>query len=76
MAQPSAICGFLEARKLKNLRLKIDLPVFVGTEQPETCRKCGMRTEFEVLDEQTQLHQCIRCGIEYRLEFDELVIEE
>jgi len=61
---------------MKELRLKIDLPIFFGTEQPETCRQCGMRTEFEVLNEQTQLHQCLCCGIKYWVEFDETVFEE
>ena len=50
--------------------IEFGLPKFFGTEQPETCRNCGARTEFHELSEQKQLHQCINCGSRYLLEFE------
>ena len=49
----------------------IDLPIFLGTEQPETCRECGARTEFDEVNKQQQLHQCCDCGKQYFVEFDD-----
>lgn len=49
----------------------IDLPIFLGTEQPETCRECGARTEFDEVNSQQQLHQCCDCGKQYFVEFDD-----
>lgn len=43
---------------------------FLGTDQPETCRNCGARTDFDELADEKQLHQCITCGMQYLLEFD------
>ena len=34
-----------------------ELPVFYWTEQPETCRNCGARTNFDVLPNGLQVHQ-------------------
>lgn len=51
-----------------------ELPVFYGCEQPETCRKCGSRTDFEDLPDGTQLHQCLNCGKWYIVEFDESLV--
>lgn len=48
-----------------------ELPVFYGTEQPETCRKCGARTDFDVLPNGLQVHQCLNCAKRYVVEFDE-----
>jgi predicted Zn-ribbon and HTH transcriptional regulator len=50
-----------------------DLDCFAMSDQPEECRKCGTRTEFEEIDdeeEKFQLHQCPKCHYEYKL-FDE-----
>ena len=47
-----------------------DLPLFLGSDQPETCRHCGARTEFDQLSEQKQLRQCTCCGSRYVLEFE------
>ncbi len=46
------------------------LPIFIGTEQPETCRNCGTRTEFDEVADQRQLHQCARCGNQYLLDVE------
>lgn len=48
-----------------------ELPVFDGTEQPETCRKCGARTDFDEIGGSQQLHQCLRCAKRYLVEFEE-----
>ena len=48
-----------------------ELPVFYGTEQPETCRKCGVRTEFDDIASWLQVHQCMNCANRYVVEFDE-----
>lgn len=54
-----------------------DLEVFLGTDQPEQCRYCGARTDFEDLPLEEgqefpdQKHECPRCEKEYILEFDE-----
>ena len=45
--------------------------VLIGTEQPETCRECGARTEFDEVNSQLQLHQCCGCGNQYFVEFDD-----
>lgn len=50
-----------------------ELPVFYGTEQPETCRKCGSRTNFDVLSNGLQVHQCLNCARRYVVEFDETI---
>ena len=47
------------------------LPIFGGTEQPETCRQCGTRTDFDEVTDQQQLHQCGWCGKQYLVEFDD-----
>ena len=44
---------------------------YLGTDQPETCRLCGARTDFEELPNNQQLHQCLACKEQYVLEFDE-----
>lgn len=46
------------------------LPIFFGTDQPETCRNCGGRTDFENVADQKQTHQCGHYGTQYLLEFD------
>ena len=48
-----------------------DVPVFIGHEQPETCGKCGARTDFIVLAKNLQVHECPNCEKVYFLEFDE-----
>ena len=49
---------------------RFDLPLFLGSEQPETCRNCGARTEFEAVNRQLQLHRCEECGKQYLVEFE------
>lgn len=44
------------------------LDVFIMTDQPETCRQCGMRTDFVDLSTTSQLHRCRNCQFTYLLE--------
>ncbi len=48
-----------------------DMSVFLGTDQPETCRKCSARTDFDELTSKLQLHRCFNCDNQYFVEFDE-----
>ena len=60
--------------------------VFIYTDQPTTCPKCGSRTDF-ILDlshtvEQTQIHQCLddSCKFEFVMqkggeEEDQILLE-
>ena len=45
--------------------------IFLGTEQPETCRACGGRTRFHVFLNGLQIHECLSCEKVYFLEFDD-----
>lgn len=45
--------------------------IYLGTEQPETCRWCGARTDFDVLPDGLQVHQCLSCAKRYMVEFEE-----
>ena len=45
--------------------------IYLGTEQPETCRWCGARTDFDVLSSGLQVHQCMNCAKRYVVEFEE-----
>jgi hypothetical protein len=50
-----------------------ELEIFINSEQPTTCSKCGNRTEI-IKDEITfQQHKCltIKCSFEFTLEFDD-----
>ena len=47
--------------------------IYLGTEQPETCRWCGSRTDFDVLPSGLQIHQCLNCAKRYFVEFDESI---
>ena len=44
------------------------LDIFIMSDQPETCRQCGCRTDFETLDFGPQLHRCSNCQFAYFLE--------
>lgn len=44
---------------IKELLEKV-LVTYTMTDQPETCEKCGARTEF--IGERVQLHKCLNCG--------------
>jgi DNA-directed RNA polymerase subunit RPC12/RpoP len=59
-------------------RVKEDLDVWLMSEQPPTCPKCGRRVDIlkDVTDPKTretvyQICQCPECGFKYRLEPDE-----
>lgn len=41
------------------------LEVYIMTDQPENCVKCGCRTEFIEIDDLKQQHRCSGCGYEY-----------
>ena len=47
-----------------------ELPIFLGCDQPETCRKCGARTDFIELTNDLQLHRCLACQNGYLVEFE------
>ena len=51
--------------------LSKQLATFLGTTQPETCRKCGVRTDFDELTSTLQLHHCLLCSRWYFVEFDD-----
>lgn len=44
------------------------LDIFIMTDQPETCRQCGTRTDFADLSKDTQIHKCSNCQFTYWLE--------
>lgn len=44
------------------------LDIFIMTDQPETCRQCGTRTDFEDLSKGEQIHRCSNCQFTYILE--------
>lgn len=50
-----------------------DLDVYIASEQPETCRKCGTRVDIEEESEDGLVWRvrCHRCGYEYLVESDE-----
>jgi len=43
------------------------MTTFIMSDQPEVCRYCGARTEFEEIDDNTQLHECPNCNKKYKL---------
>lgn len=45
-----------------------NLDVFLMTDQPETCRKCGVRTKWISYKGGFQLHTCPSCDYSYLLE--------
>lgn len=48
----------------------MSLDIFIMTDQPETCRQCGTRTDFVNLSNDIQLHRCCNCQFTYWLEDD------
>ncbi len=49
------------------------LDTYIATEQPETCRKCGSRTEIERCFERQrkEIHVCPNCKYRYELVWDD-----
>ena len=45
-----------------------NLDVFLMTDQPETCRKCGVRTKWISYKDGSQLHTCPSCDYIYLVE--------
>jgi uncharacterized Zn finger protein len=46
----------------------MELDIFIMTEQPETCRQCGTRTDFVDFSKTRQIHECSNCHFTYWLE--------
>lgn len=46
----------------------MSLDIFIMTDQPETCRQCGTRTDFTDLSKGIQIHLCRNCQFTYLLE--------
>ena len=44
-----------------------NLDCYILSDQPTTCGKCGSRTSFEILEKNTQKHQCLNvdCGYQF-----------
>lgn len=42
--------------------------IYLMTDQPETCRLCGVRTNFEEQSDGMQIHSCPNCCYAYNLE--------
>lgn len=52
------------------------LDVFLLSDQPTTCPRCGARTEWDDRDDGTQHHRCPRCTFEFIAEEDDEVEPE
>jgi len=50
-----------------------NLEIYLSSEQPTTCPKCGIRTEIIEDLQNSQHHKCLseNCFFEFILEFDE-----
>ncbi|WP_433765160.1 hypothetical protein [Flavobacterium ginsenosidimutans] len=51
-----------------------ELEIFLSSDQPTTCPKCGNRTEMLKESELSQQHKClsIECNFQFILEFDNI----
>jgi hypothetical protein len=51
----------------------VELEIFLASDQPTTCPKCGTRTEIINDLETSQLHECAskECSFRFILEFEE-----
>lgn len=49
-----------------------DLEIFLSSDQPTNCPKCGNRTEIINESDLSQLHKCLseECNFQFILEFD------
>jgi len=59
---------------LKNIDINNhDLDIYILNDQPTICGICGSITDFEDVDDKTQLHQCLNpaCGYKFITEEDE-----
>jgi len=59
---------------LKNIDINnCNLDIYILNDHPTTCGICGDRTDFEVINDKIQLHQCLNanCGYEFIVEEDE-----
>lgn len=48
-----------------------ELLTFFCSDQPETCRRCGARTDFDETESGLQLHNCHCCGNRYFVTLEE-----
>jgi len=44
--------------------------VYLGGDEPESCRWCGVRTVFDELGDGVQRHKCLGCGAGYLVEVE------
>jgi len=44
--------------------------VYLGGDEPESCRWCGVRTVFDELGDGIQRHECLGCGAGYLVEVE------
>lgn len=56
--------------------MKRIIDFFEATDQPETCRKCGVRTEVEKIFKSYEIHVCPACKYRYNLWIEEDDMEE
>jgi len=43
-----------------------DLECYILGDQPTTCGLCGARTDFDVKEDDTQMHQCLNQECRYQ----------
>lgn len=55
--------------EIKSLH-ELDCYLTNNNDQPETCPKCGLRTEFIEIDDTKQQHKCTDCLYEYFLDIE------
>jgi hypothetical protein len=46
-------------------------PKYLASDQPETCRWCGARTDFIELTASLQHHNCLNCQRQYYVEIED-----
>lgn len=59
---------------LKNIDINNhNLDIYILSDHPTTCGICGVRTDFNNIDDKTQLHHCLNpeCGYTFITEEDE-----
>ena len=50
------------------------LDIYIATDQPETCRRCGRRTDCPDINANPQRHTCPECGYTYLVEWEEVIL--
>jgi len=49
-----------------------NLDIYILNDQPTTCGICGARTDFDDIDDKTQLHQCLNLDCCYKFIAEEI----